>query len=200
MEANHSVAPRLPALKQIGQIGVEAAHIGTAYGLGIGGSLQPIADSALTNAHPLGNSCLAHPKFAQSHYLLIAGQAFLSIGLLQTLHLGGTFQSPGRMFYGKVLFKRFLYFLLAFGRQMASKKSFQHLSQIFRAPWNLSARLPGLRGTGDGGRGIVSSPVPAYHLDFWMLSHPGRSRLCIAVRQKIKDAMGGEVDKKRAEL
>jgi hypothetical protein len=86
MEANHSVAPRLPPLKQIGQIGVEVAHIGTACGLGIGASLQPIADGALTNAHSLGNSSLAHPKFVQSYNLLITGHAFLSIGLLQTLH------------------------------------------------------------------------------------------------------------------
>jgi hypothetical protein len=35
------------------------------------------------------------------------------------------------MFYGNVLFKRFLDVLPAFARQMASKKSFQHLSQIF---------------------------------------------------------------------
>ncbi len=104
--------------------------------------------------------------------------------------MAGTSERPGRLFYGNVLFQRFLDFLLAFARQLASKKSFQHLSQIFQHVESIGA-LNGLRGTGDGGRGIVSSPVPAYHLDFWMLSHPGRSRLCVAVRQQIKDAMGG---------
>jgi hypothetical protein len=64
------------------------------------------------------------------------------------------------MFYGNVLFKRFLDFLLAFGRQMASKKSFQHLSQIFQHVESIGA-LDGLRGTGDGGRGIFSPPVTA---------------------------------------
>jgi hypothetical protein len=86
MEANHIVAPRLPALKQIGQIGVESAYIGTAYGLRIGSSSQPSADGALTHAHPLGNSGLAHPKLAQSDDLLIAGQAFLSVGEFPPRH------------------------------------------------------------------------------------------------------------------
>jgi len=111
MEANHIVAPRLPPLKQIGQIGVEPAHIGTACGLRIGGSLQPVADGALTNAHPLGNSGMAHPKFAQSDDLLITGQAFLSVGKFPTLHLGGTSDRPRRLFYGNVLCERFLDFL-----------------------------------------------------------------------------------------
>jgi len=94
------------------------------------------------------------------------------------------------MFYGNVLFKRFLDVLLALGRQMTSKKSFQRLSQIFQDVESLGA-LDSLRGTGDSSRSIFSSPVPAYHLDFWMLSHPGRSRLSVAVREEIKDGMGG---------
>ena len=103
MEANHIVAPRLPALKQIGQIGIEAAHIGTACGLGIGSSSQPIADGTLTNAYAPGNRSLAHPQFAQSHHLLITGQAFLSIGEFATRHFGGMSEGPGRLFDGKVV-------------------------------------------------------------------------------------------------
>ena len=87
MEANHIVASRLPALKKIGQIGVEVTHIGTTRGLGICTSSKPIADGALGNADSLGNSSPTHTKFAQSHYLLITGQAFLSIGLLKMLNL-----------------------------------------------------------------------------------------------------------------
>src|SRR6266699_3984941 len=57
---------------------------------------------------------------------------------------------------------------------MTSKKSFQRLSQIFQDVEAICA-LDSLRSTGDSSRGIFSSPIPAYHLDFWMLSHPGRS-------------------------
>jgi hypothetical protein len=73
---------------------------------------------------------------------------------------------------------------------MTSKKSFQRLSQIFQDVEAICA-LDSLRSTGDSSRGIFASPIPADHIDFWMLSHPGRSRLYIAVRQQIKDAMGG---------
>jgi hypothetical protein len=72
-----------------------------------------------------------------------------------------------------MLCKRFSDFLLAFGCQMASKQSFQGLSQIFQDVESIGA-LDGLRGTGDSSGGIVSSPVPADHLDFWMRFHPGR--------------------------
>src|SRR5450759_4470061 len=51
MEANHIVATRLPPLKKIGEIGVEAAHIGAARGLRIRASSKPVADGAVTNAH-----------------------------------------------------------------------------------------------------------------------------------------------------
>ncbi len=104
--------------------------------------------------------------------------------------MAGTSDRPGRMFDGNVLCKRFLDVLPAFDPQMTSKKSFHLLSQIFQHVESIGA-LDGLRGTGDGGGGIFSSPVSAYHLDFWMLSHPSRSRLCVAVREKIKDGMSG---------
>jgi hypothetical protein len=94
------------------------------------------------------------------------------------------------MFYGKVLFKRFSDVLLAFGCQVTSKQSFQRLSQIFQDVESIGA-LDSLRGTGDSSGGIFSSPVSADHLDFWMLSHPSRSRLCLAIREEIKDAMSG---------
>jgi hypothetical protein len=93
-----------------------------------------------------------------------------------------TSDRPSRMFYGNVLFKRFLDFLPAFDPQMTSKKSFHLLSQIFQHVESIGA-LDGLRGTGDGGGGIFSSPVSAYHLAFWMRSHPGRSQLCVAERR-----------------
>jgi hypothetical protein len=73
---------------------------------------------------------------------------------------------------------------------MTSKNSFHLLSQIFQDVESIGA-LDGLRGTGHCSRGIVSSPVSAHHLDFWMLSHPSRRRLGVAVREQIKNGMGG---------
>jgi hypothetical protein len=87
--------------------------------------------------------------------------------------MAGTSERPGRLFDGNVLCERFSDVLLAFGCQMASKQPFQRLSQIFQDVEAIGA-LDGLRGTGDGSGGIVSSPVQAFHLDFWMRSHPGR--------------------------
>jgi hypothetical protein len=101
-----------------------------------------------------------------------------------------TSERPGRLFDGHMLFKRFSDVLLAFGCQMASKPSFYHLSQIFQDVESIGA-LDGVRGTGDGRGGIVSSPVPADHLDFWMRSHPGRSRLRLAIREELKDGVSG---------
>jgi hypothetical protein len=66
MEANQIVATRIPPLKQIGEIRVEAAHIGATRGLRIRASSKPEAFGAVTNAHLLGNSGLAHPKSAAS--------------------------------------------------------------------------------------------------------------------------------------
>ncbi len=45
--------------------------------------------------------------------------------------MAGTSYRPRRLFYGNVLCKHFLDFLLAFDPQMTSKKSFHRLSQIF---------------------------------------------------------------------
>src|SRR6266568_8481591 len=66
MEANYIVASRRPTLKQIGQIGVEPAHIGTSCGLRIGSSSQPVADGALTNAHPLGKAAWLIPSLRKA--------------------------------------------------------------------------------------------------------------------------------------
>src|ERR1700704_5232322 len=60
MEANHIVATRLPSLKEIEQIRIEAAYIGAPRGLRIGSNSKPVANRAVTNAHSLGNRGLAH--------------------------------------------------------------------------------------------------------------------------------------------
>ena len=101
-----------------------------------------------------------------------------------------TSDRPRRLFYGNVLCERFLDVLLAFDPQMTSKKSFHPLSQIFQHVESIGA-LDSLRSTSGCSRGVVSSPVSAYHLDFWMPSHPGRRRLSLAVGEKIKDGMSG---------
>jgi hypothetical protein len=73
MKANHIVAARLPPLKQIGEIRIDATHIGTTRSFSICSSSKPEAFGALTHSHALGDSGMAHPEFAQSYHLLITG-------------------------------------------------------------------------------------------------------------------------------
>jgi len=85
MKANHIVAARLPPLKQIGEIRIDATHIGTTRSFRICSSSKPEAFGALTHSHALDDSGMAHPEFAQSYHLLITGHTFLSVCLLKTL-------------------------------------------------------------------------------------------------------------------
>ena len=73
------MAPLCPSLEQIGEVGVESAHIGAACSLRAPVD-EPTSDRVQADTHLLGNSALRHPLFMELDHLLIASQAVLLIG------------------------------------------------------------------------------------------------------------------------
>src|SRR6266567_8739549 len=73
------MAPLCPSLEQIGEVGVESAHIGAACSLRAPVD-EPTSDRVQADTNLLGNSALRHPLLMELDHLLIASQAVLLIG------------------------------------------------------------------------------------------------------------------------
>ena len=73
------MAPLCPLLENIGEVGVESAHIGAACPLRTAVD-EPTSDRVQADTNLLGDSALRHPLFMELHHLLIASQAVLLIG------------------------------------------------------------------------------------------------------------------------
>src|SRR6266516_3850561 len=73
------MAPLCPSLENIGEVGVETAHIGAACRLRTPTD-EPTSDRVQADTNLLGDSALRHPLFMELDHLLIASQAVLLIG------------------------------------------------------------------------------------------------------------------------
>ncbi len=73
------MAPLCPSLENIGEVGVESAHIGSACSLRTPVD-EPTSDRVQADTNLLGDSALRHPLFMELDHLLIASQAILLIG------------------------------------------------------------------------------------------------------------------------
>ena len=73
------VATLCPSLEEIGEGGVESAHIGAACRLRTSAA-QPTSDRVQADTNLLGDSALRHPLLMELDHLLIASQAVLLIG------------------------------------------------------------------------------------------------------------------------
>jgi hypothetical protein len=73
------MVPLCPSLEQIGEVGIESAHIGAARSLRTAAD-EPTSDRVQADTNLLGDSALRHPLFPQLDHLLIASQAILLIG------------------------------------------------------------------------------------------------------------------------
>src|SRR5260370_16035960 len=73
------VAPLCPSLEEIGEVGVESAHVEAACCLRTSAD-QPTSDRVQADTYLLGDSALRHPLLMELNHLLIASQAVLLIG------------------------------------------------------------------------------------------------------------------------
>src|SRR5262245_60518952 len=94
-----------PSLENVGQIGVESAHIAAACGLRTPTD-EPTLDRVQADTDLLGDSALCHSLFMELDHLLIASQAVLLIGresffrLVRTPRLSSLLPSWGLFFEG----------------------------------------------------------------------------------------------------
>jgi hypothetical protein len=124
VKENHVVTPCLPPLKQVGQIGVDVAHIGAACGLRIAALGKPSAHSARPHAHALSNRGVTHSKCAQRDDLLISGETLFPVRLLQMLNFRRTSRRSGSLLDGLVVFRQNWSVSLTLCRQMACDAPF----------------------------------------------------------------------------